>query len=117
MRLLAALFAALNVAVFAGQAYGHWRPRIAHHNASHAVRLAWCGQSNTWCAGARQAWTVAACESHWWPWAQNGQYLGMFQMGAWARARYGHANNPWGQARAAHRYWLHAGWSPWECRP
>jgi hypothetical protein len=50
-------------------------------------------------------------------WAENGQYLGLFQMGSYARARYGHATNAWGQARAAHRYWLAAGWSPWTCRP
>lgn len=47
--------------------------------------------------------------------ASNGQYLGLFQMGSYARARYGHGYTPLAQARAAHRYFVDAGWSPWEC--
>lgn len=52
-------------------------------------------------------------------WATNGQYRGLFQMGSWERARYGHGNNPWAQARAASRYFFASGadWSPWECKP
>jgi hypothetical protein len=64
-----------------------------------------------------QALRVAYCESRYSIWAQNGQYLGLFQMGNYARARYGHGNNAWVQARAAYRYFRDAGWSPWECRP
>lgn len=38
-------------------------------------------------------------------WATNGQYLGLFQLGAWARSRYlrGHWANPWANADAAAR--------------
>lgn len=66
-----------------------------------------------------QAVRVARCESGLSVWARNGQYLGLFQMGAYARARYGHAWNPWAQARAARRYFVDSGrdWSPWSCKP
>jgi hypothetical protein len=36
-------------------------------------------------------------------------------MGGYARARYGHSFNIWGQAAAAFRYYRAAGWSPWSC--
>jgi hypothetical protein len=51
--------------------------------------------------------------------ARNGQYEGIFQMGSFARARYGHGWDAWSQARAAYRYFVASGqdWSPWECRP
>lgn len=70
---------------------------------------------------AAQAIRVAYCETggtysvH----AQNGQYLGLFQMGDYARGRYGHAANAWAQAVSAYRYFVDSGadWSPWECRP
>src|SRR5262249_48616650 len=70
-------------------------------------------------AYAPQAMRVAWCESRYQTWAQNGQYLGMFQMGARARALYGHGPDAWSQARAAWRYFVAAGhsWSPWTCRP
>jgi hypothetical protein len=66
-----------------------------------------------------QALRVAKCESGLSEWARNGQYLGLFQMGSYARARYGHAWNPWTQARAAYRYFVDSGrgWGPWECKP
>lgn len=66
-----------------------------------------------------QAVRVAKCESGLSEWARNGQYLGLFQMGSYARARYGHAWNPWAQARAAYRYFVASGrgWSPWACKP
>lgn len=66
-----------------------------------------------------QALAVARCESGLYLWAQNGQYLGTFQMGDYARGRYGHAPHAWGQARAAYRYFVDSGrdWSPWACRP
>lgn len=66
-----------------------------------------------------QALRVATCESGLTEWARNGQYLGLFQMGSYARARYGHAWNPWTQARAAFRYFVDSGrdWSPWACKP
>jgi hypothetical protein len=66
-----------------------------------------------------QAVRVARCESGLRTWASNGQYLGLFQMGSYARARYGHGSDAWTQARAAYRYFVDAGrdWSPWTCRP
>jgi hypothetical protein len=58
---------------------------------------------------------VVYCESGYSPWAQNGQYLGLFQMGEFARSRYGHGWTPMAQARAAHAYYAEAGWQPWSC--
>ncbi len=66
-----------------------------------------------------QAVEVARCESQLNVGASNGQYIGLFQMGAYARARYGHSGDAWGQARAAYRYFRDSGysWAPWTCRP
>jgi hypothetical protein len=66
-----------------------------------------------------QAVAVARCESGLTTGAENGQYLGLFQMGSYARSTYGHSWNAWGQARAAYRYFVDSGrdWSPWSCRP
>jgi hypothetical protein len=70
---------------------------------------------------AEQALVVARCESghSMTPRAHNGQYLGMFQMGSYARSTYGHGDTPLEQARAAWRYFDASGrdWSPWQCRP
>jgi len=103
-----------------GRAYdaqAHYQP--GRHNVRHAINQAWCGRANSYCYAGVQAWAVAGCETGYTysVWATNGQYLGLFQMGVFARARYGHARDPWGQARAAHRYWLAAGWRPWTCQP
>lgn len=51
--------------------------------------------------------------------AQLGQYRGLFQMGEYARARYGHSDTALGQAIAAYGYFVDSGrdWSPWECKP
>jgi hypothetical protein len=64
-----------------------------------------------------QAFDVIACETGgaYNTNARNGQYLGMFQMGAWARARYGHGTTARAQARAAYMYWRDSGWSGWAC--
>lgn len=61
---------------------------------------------------------VAWCESRLDPRARNGQYLGLFQMGAWERSRFGHGPTAYEQSRAAHRYFVASGrdWSPWSCR-
>ena len=58
-----------------------------------------------------QAVAVAKCESGWsmTPNAHNGQYLGMFQMGSYARAAYGHGEDRLTQARAAYRYFVASG--------
>lgn len=66
-----------------------------------------------------QALAVAWCESRWSTTASNGQYLGLFQMGDYARSRYGHGEDALTQARAAWAYFAASGydWSPWACRP
>lgn len=68
---------------------------------------------------ADQALAVARCESGLYIWASNGQYQGLFQMGSGERARYGHANHAYGQAKAAYAYFKASGrtWGPWECKP
>lgn len=65
-----------------------------------------------------QAVRVAHCESRLQTTARNGQYLGLFQMGAWERRNYGHGPTALEQARAAFRYFKATGsdWSPWSCR-
>lgn len=68
---------------------------------------------------AAAALRVAWCESRWYTGASNGQYLGLFQMGSYARGRFGHSSSALGQARAAYQYFAASGfdWSPWECKP
>lgn len=68
---------------------------------------------------AEQALAVAWCESRYSVTASNGQYLGLFQMGDFARSRYGHGPDSLTQARAAFAYFAASGydWSPWACRP
>jgi hypothetical protein len=103
----------------AADAEAHYQPGI--HNTRHAINLAFCGRSNSYCGASSEAWQVAGCETgySYSVWARNGQYLGLFQMGDFARAAYGHGHDPWTQARAAHRYYVASGrdWSPWTCRP
>ncbi len=68
-----------------------------------------------------QALRVSGCETghtyhiH----AQNGQYLGLFQMGSYARSTYGHGYTALEQSRAAYAYFVNSGrdWSPWSCKP
>jgi hypothetical protein len=66
-----------------------------------------------------QALSVAWCESRHSTTAQNGQYLGLFQMGSHERQTYGHGETAQQQAVAAHRYFVLSGrdWSPWSCKP
>jgi hypothetical protein len=103
----------------AADAEAHYQP--GHHNTRHAINLAFCGKSNSYCGASSEAWQVARCETGgtFSPWANNGQYLGLFQMGSFARSRYGPGRDPWTQARAAHRYYVESGrdWSPWTCKP
>lgn len=50
--------------------------------------------------------------------AQNGQYLGCWQMGSTARAVHGHGYTFGAQAYAAASLYRSAGgWGPWECKP
>jgi hypothetical protein len=67
----------------------------------------------------RQALQVARCESGYRTGAQNGQFLGLFQMGSSARQLYGHGGSALHQAKAAYRYFVRSGhdWSPWSCKP
>lgn len=64
-----------------------------------------------------QAVAVARCESGSNVYAMNGQYEGLFQMGSYARTRYGHAWNAWAQARSAFAYFRDSGyrWTAWSC--
>lgn len=66
-----------------------------------------------------QALSVVACESGFNTAAVNGQYLGLFQMGEYERATYGHGSDAYSQARAAYAYFIASGsdWSPWACKP
>ena len=68
-----------------------------------------------------EAVRVAWCESRFSIWARNGQYAGLFQMGASERAHYVRARywGWWEQIRSAHRYFIASGrdWSPWSCKP
>lgn len=66
-----------------------------------------------------QALRVSWCESKWYRWAKNGQYLGIFQMGSHERRTYGHGPGAYAQARAAKRYFMASGrdWGPWTCKP
>jgi hypothetical protein len=66
-----------------------------------------------------QALDVAWCESRLNTTAQNGQYLGLFQMGYTARRLFGHGPTAFAQSIAAHRYFVYSGrtWGPWSCKP
>ena len=66
-----------------------------------------------------QALRVSQCESGFHIDAQNGQYLGLFQMGSSERRNFGHGDSAEEQAKAAHRYFVASGsdWSPWSCKP
>lgn len=68
---------------------------------------------------AHDAMAVLLCESGGNPRAENGQYLGLFQMGEYERN-----STNWGwairkQARAAKLYWVRTGrdWDAWACQP
>lgn len=75
-----------------------------------------CSVFGSYCA---EALSVARCESGLRTTAQNGQYLGLFQMGSNERRLYGHGPTAIEQVRAAHRYFLSSGrtWGPWSCKP
>ena len=72
-------------------------------------------------AYAGQAMKVAGCETggSYSTTAANGQYQGLFQMGAHERATYGDGTTALEQARAAFVYFVVTGrdWSPWTCKP
>ncbi len=68
---------------------------------------------------ANQALRVAWCESRMRTDARNGQFAGVFQLGARERALYGDGSSAISQAAAAYAYFVASGrdWSPWQCRP
>ncbi len=78
-------------------------------------RTAICEVFGPYC---QQAIAVAWCESRLSTTAQNGEYLGLFQMGSNERRLFGHGDTALDQAVAAHRYFMSSGrdWSPWSCR-
>jgi hypothetical protein len=89
-------------------------PRIANQQST--AKLIICKVFGPYC---QQALSVSWCESRWYIWAQNGQYLGLFQMGYYARSKYGHGSGAWAQSRAAKKYFIASGkdWGPWSCKP
>ena len=91
------------------------RARTARRLAKLPPRAAICTVFGPYC---EEALSVAWCESRFRTTAQNGQYLGLFQMGSYERQLFGHGQNARDQAVAAHRYFVRSGrdWSPWSCR-
>ncbi len=92
------------------------RAREAKRKANAPPRAAICDVFGRYC---KQAVTVAWCESRLSTTAQNGQYLGLFQMGSYERRLFGHGSTAYRQAVAAHTYFVRSGrdWSPWSCKP
>lgn len=67
----------------------------------------------------REAMIVSYGESTWHHWARNGQYRGLFQMGATERRKTGWTSDVNGQVRAS-ALWnrMNGGrWSKWDCKP
>ena len=91
------------------------RARTARKLAALPPRQAICDVFGSYC---QEAVAVAWCESRLETSAQNGQYLGLFQMGSSERRLFGHGESAREQAVAAHRYFVRSGrdWSPWSCR-
>ena len=89
--------------------------RDARRLAAMPPKAAICAVFGDYC---QEAVSVAWCESRLRPTAQNGQYLGLFQMGSYERRLFGHGSSAREQAVAAHRYFVRSGrdWSPWSCR-
>ena len=79
-------------------------------------RRAICATFRRYCG---EALAVAWCESRLRTTAENGQYLGLFQMGELPRRLFGHGATAYAQSVAAHRYFVVSGrdWSPWSCKP
>lgn len=90
--------------------------RDARRHATMPPKAAICDVFGRYC---RQAVAVAWCESRLTTTAENGQYLGLFQMGSYERRLFGHGPTAREQAEAAHEYFVRSGrdWSPWSCRP
>jgi hypothetical protein len=91
------------------------KARDRRKRASLPPKAAICTVFGSYC---QEALAVAWCESRLRTTAQNGQYLGLFQMGSYERRLFGHGASALAQAAAAHRYFVRSGrdWSPWSCR-
>ena len=91
------------------------RARDERRLAALPPRQAICTTFGSYC---EEAVAVAWCESRHSTTAQNGQYLGLFQMGSHERRLFGHGPTAYDQALAARRYFVRSGrdWSPWACR-
>ena len=69
---------------------------------------------------AHEAQKVVSCESGFRVRVKssNGDYWGLFQMGPGARSTYGWGWERRAQTKAAHKYYLDEGWTPWSwCAP
>lgn len=70
---------------------------------------------------ADQAIRVVACETGgtYSVTARNGDYVGLFQFGSYARSTYGFGWTAIAQTRAAWRYFKASGyrWTAWSCKP
>lgn len=90
------------------------RRRDVRRRAALSPRTAICNVFGSYC---EEAVAVARCESRLSTTAQNGQYLGLFQMGPSERRLFGHGPTARAQAIAARRYFVSSGrdWSPWSC--
>ena len=90
------------------------RARDARRAAAMPPKAAICSVFGSYCD---EAVAIARCESQLSTNAQNGQYLGLFQMGWYERRLFGHGSSAREQAVAAHRYFVRSGrdWSPWSC--
>lgn len=75
-------------------------------------KLAICYFFKSNCA---KALSVAWCESKYHRYARNGQYMGIWQMGNFARDTYGHGDTPLEQTYYAYQYYKDEGWQPWSC--
>lgn len=92
--------------------------RAVRASVIHAIRLA----SVVYGVPASELASVGSCESHLWPFAQNGQYRGLFQEGPmFERGIFGRAGfSVWDTyANVFTAAWTVAreGWRQWECRP
>jgi hypothetical protein len=100
----------------AADAEAHYNPGV--HNTRHAINLAWCGKSNTYCGAGAEAWQVAGCETGGtysvWAKSRNGLWWGLFQQGALSRGYGDWKWNAWAQADSAARAWRANG-SCWTC--
>lgn len=110
MRKAAAITAIIGSTLFSASSVEGSGGKLSYYESAKRAVCFYFGDKN-----CDQAMKIVKCETGgtYWPWVSNGQYLGIFQMGSSERAKYGHGNNVWAQAKAAYHYFLDAGWGPW----